>query len=149
MMMDGEQKTTISTGMKRTKVDPLLCYYKSEHILSSSWNYELLLYHKDSIIYYKNYIILHVPMPACSCCACLWQQKLQNCVKLESLAYILERCAYILERCERDLIPFLDSFAKTNKLNNINTSKKETPHSFKGQQLKNKLLYRFVIYVGL
>ena len=26
-------------------------------------------------------------------------------------------------------------------------SKTETPHSFKGQQLENKSLYRFVIYV--
>ena len=31
----------------------------------------------------------------------------------------------------------------------INPAKKETPHSFKGQQLENKLLYRFVIYIGL
>ena len=28
----------------------------------------------------------------------------------------------------------------------INPAKKETPHSFKGQQLENKLLYRFVMY---
>ena len=31
----------------------------------------------------------------------------------------------------------------------INPAKKETPHLFKGQQLENKLLYRFVIYIGL
>ena len=30
---------------------------------------------------------------------------------------------------------------------NINPAKKETPHSFKGQQLENKSLYRFVIYM--
>ena len=30
----------------------------------------------------------------------------------------------------------------------INRSKKETPHSFKGQQLENKSLYRFVIYMS-
>ena len=30
----------------------------------------------------------------------------------------------------------------------INPANKETPHSFKGQQLENKLLYRFVIYMG-
>ena len=30
----------------------------------------------------------------------------------------------------------------------INPAKKETPHSFKGQQLENKSLYRFVIYMG-
>ena len=29
----------------------------------------------------------------------------------------------------------------------INTAKKETPHSFKGQQLEDKLVYRFVIYM--
>ena len=28
-------------------------------------------------------------------------------------------------------------------------AKEETPHSFKGQQLENKSLYRFVIYIGL
>ena len=28
-----------------------------------------------------------------------------------------------------------------------NPAKKETPHSFKGQQLENKSLYRFVIYM--
>ena len=31
----------------------------------------------------------------------------------------------------------------------INPTKKETPHSFKGQQLDNELLYRLVIYIGL
>ena len=31
----------------------------------------------------------------------------------------------------------------------INPAKKETPHSFKGQQLENKLLYHLVIYIGL
>ena len=31
----------------------------------------------------------------------------------------------------------------------INTSKKETLHSFKGQQLQNKSLYHFIIYIGL
>ena len=31
----------------------------------------------------------------------------------------------------------------------LNTSKKETSHSFKGQQLENKSLYRLVIYIGL
>ena len=31
---------------------------------------------------------------------------------------------------------------------NINPAKKETPHSFKGQRLENKLLYPFVIYMG-
>ena len=31
---------------------------------------------------------------------------------------------------------------------NFNPAKKETPHSFKGQQLENKSLYRFVIYIG-
>ena len=31
----------------------------------------------------------------------------------------------------------------------INPAKKETPHSFKGHQLENKLLYRLVIYIGL
>ena len=35
-----------------------------------------------------------------------------------------------------------------NHIMKIDTSKKETPHSFKGQQLKNKSLYRFVIYKG-
>ena len=29
----------------------------------------------------------------------------------------------------------------------LNRSKKETPHSFKGQQLEYKSLYRFVIYM--
>ena len=32
--------------------------------------------------------------------------------------------------------------------NEINPAKKETPHSFKGQQLENKSVYRFVIYMG-
>ena len=31
----------------------------------------------------------------------------------------------------------------------VNTSKKETVHYFKGQQLETLLLYRFVIYIGL
>ena len=31
----------------------------------------------------------------------------------------------------------------------VNTAKKETPHSFKGQQLKNKLFYLVVIYIRL
>ena len=31
----------------------------------------------------------------------------------------------------------------------VNPAKKETPHSFKGQQLETKLLYRFVIYIVL
>ena len=31
----------------------------------------------------------------------------------------------------------------------LNPAKKETPHSFKGHQLGNKLLYRLVIYIGL
>ena len=30
----------------------------------------------------------------------------------------------------------------------LNPAKKETPHSFEGQQLENKLLYRFVIYMS-
>ena len=30
----------------------------------------------------------------------------------------------------------------------INPANKETPHSFKAQQLENKSLYRFVIYMG-
>ena len=33
-------------------------------------------------------------------------------------------------------------------LNWTKPAKNETPHSFKGQQLENKLLYRFVIYMG-
>ena len=33
--------------------------------------------------------------------------------------------------------------------NYINPAKKETPHLFKGQQLENELVYRFVIYIGL
>ena len=31
----------------------------------------------------------------------------------------------------------------------LNPAKKETPHSFKGQLLDKKLLYRFVNYIGL
>ena len=31
----------------------------------------------------------------------------------------------------------------------INPANKETLHSFKGQQLENESLYRFVIYIGL
>ena len=31
----------------------------------------------------------------------------------------------------------------------INPAKKETPHSFKGQQLEHKSLYRFVIYMSI
>ena len=30
----------------------------------------------------------------------------------------------------------------------LNPANKETPHSFKGQQLENELVYRFVIYKG-
>ena len=29
----------------------------------------------------------------------------------------------------------------------LNPAKKETPHTFKGQQLENKSLYRFIIYM--
>ena len=40
------------------------------------------------------------------------------------------------------------NFADVFKHVDINPAKKETPHSFKGQQLENKSLYRFVIYMG-
>ena len=46
-------------------------------------------------------------------------------------------------------ITMTDGIAKGQKVNDnayeLNPSKKETPHSFKGQQLENKSLYRFVI----
>ena len=35
----------------------------------------------------------------------------------------------------------------TNK--ELNPAKKETPHSFKSQQLENKLLYPFSNYIGI
>ena len=37
----------------------------------------------------------------------------------------------------------------TFPLNKINPAKREILHSFKGQQLENKSLYCFVIYIGL
>ena len=37
----------------------------------------------------------------------------------------------------------------TKDMHWLNPAKKETPHSFKGHQLENKLLYRLLIYIGL
>ena len=36
----------------------------------------------------------------------------------------------------------------SNLVSNLKPSNKETPHSIKGQQLENKLLYRFVTYMS-
>ena len=38
--------------------------------------------------------------------------------------------------------------ARRHMSHHVNPAKKEAPHSFKDQQLENKLLYRFVIYMG-
>ena len=83
-------------------------------------------------------------------CVCCWYPtgKYQGMgrVTLSGLLNTLDGVASTEARIVFMTTNYIDRYVHLREF--INPAKKETPHSFKGQQLENKLLYRFVIYIG-